>query len=117
MKTEKKVNPRERTLKDLREYMKSEIEKVREVVLLIDANEGAESRTDEMTEFIYEYGLTDTYLLKDPYQDMKTYARGKEKIDFILLTLRIQQSVMYSHIAPYNKSIVLYHRTLIVDID
>jgi fructose/tagatose bisphosphate aldolase len=37
-KTHKKVDPRERTLKDLKAYMKKEIEKKREIVLLIDAN-------------------------------------------------------------------------------
>lgn len=41
----------------------------------------------------------------------------KKKIDFVLMTPRIQQSVTYAHIAPYNETIVSDHRDLIVNID
>lgn len=40
-----------------------------EIVLLMDANEGADSRTKEMTELIYECGLIDTHIIKDPYNE------------------------------------------------
>ena len=99
MKTDKKVEPRERTLHDLKKYVKGEIEKKREVVVLMDANEAIDSRTDEMNELIYECGLVDTHLIKDPYEEVETYARGKEKIDFVLVTPRVQQ--MY-HLLPHS---------------
>ena len=83
----------------------------------MDANEGADSRTEEMSEMIHECGLLDTHLIKDPYTEAETYAQGKEKLDFVFVTLRIQLSVTYSHIAPYNETIVSDHRALILDID
>lgn len=58
------------------------------------ANEGADSRTEELNELIHECGLIDTHLIKDSYNEVDTYARGREKIDFVLMTPRIQQSVM-----------------------
>ena len=116
-KTDKKVDPRERTLQDLKKYVKEEIEKKREVVVLIDANESIDSRTEEMNQFIHECGLVDTHLIKDPYDEVETYARGKEKIDFVLVTPRVQQCITYSHIAPYNETIISDHRAFIVDID
>ena len=116
-KTEKKVDPRERTLQDLKKYVKGEIEKKREVVVLIDANESIDSRTEEMNQFIHECGLVDTHLIKDPYDEVETYVRGKDKIDFALVTPRVQQCISYSHIAPYNETIISDHRALIVDID
>ena len=99
-KTDKKVDPRERTLHDLKKCVKGEIEKKREVVVLMDANEAINSRTDEMNELIYECGLVDTHLIKDPYEEVETYARGKEKIDFVLVAPSVQQCITYSHIAP-----------------
>ena len=87
------------------------------MLLLIDANEGADSRTEEMSELIHECGLVDTHLIRDPYNEIETYARGKEKIDYIFTSTRIQQSVTYAHIAPYNETIESDHRALIVDID
>lgn len=47
MNSAKKANPRERTLRDLRKFVMAEIENKREVIILIDANEGIESRTEK----------------------------------------------------------------------
>ena len=97
--------------------MKKEIEKKREILLVIDANEGADNRTEVMSELIHECGLVDTHLIRDQYTEIETYARGKEKTDYISTTTRIQQSVTYAHIAPYNETIESDHMALIVDID
>ena len=40
----------------------------------MDANKAIDSRTDEMNEIIYECGLDDTHLIKDPYKEVETYA-------------------------------------------
>lgn len=88
MKTNKKVDPREQTLKYLKEYVNGEIEKKREVVLLIHANVGPENRTEEMTKLIHGCGLIYTHLL-NPYYEIEAYAKGGEKIEFVLMTLRI----------------------------
>lgn len=69
MKTEKKVDPREKILKYLKEYVENGIENKKEVVLLINTNEGAEGRTDGMTELIHECDFIDNHLLKDLYQE------------------------------------------------
>lgn len=74
MQTEKKVDPRVRILKDLKEYVKNEIENKSDVVLLIDVSKGAESRT----ELIHKRMLIDTHLLKDPYQEIETYTRKRK---------------------------------------
>lgn len=51
---------------------------------MIDANESAESRTEEMLTMVHECGLVDTHLINDPFSNIETYARGKGKIDYIL---------------------------------
>ena len=73
-KSSKKVNP---TLTDLKKYVKKEIEKKREVVLMMDANESLENRSDEMSALIQECGLVDSHLLDDPYSKVETYSRGR----------------------------------------
>ena len=77
-KSSKKVNPREKTLTDLKKYVKKEIEKKREVVLMMDANESLENRSDEMSALIQECGLVDSHLLDDPYSEVETYSRQRE---------------------------------------
>lgn len=60
-----------RTLRNLRKYALEEIEKKREVNILVDAIEGTES--EEMTEMTQECGLVDTHILNDPFsQEEKT---------------------------------------------
>lgn len=58
---------------------------------MLDANERAECRTEEMTEITQECRLVDTHLIADLYSDVETYARGKGKINFILMTPTVQQ--------------------------
>lgn len=50
--TSKKVDPRVRTLRDLRKCAEEEIENEREVIVLMDATKGIDSRTKEMTDLI-----------------------------------------------------------------
>ena len=84
---------------------------------MMDANECAEKRSEEMNSLIQECGLVDYCLLVDPYSEVETYARGRGKIDYTLVTPKIQMCVRYAHIAPYNEWILSDHRALIVDID
>lgn len=113
--TSKKVNPREKTLIDLKKYVKKEMEEKREVVLMMDTNDSGEKGSEEMNAL--ECGLVDSHLLADLYSEVETYERGNGKIDYILVTPRIQLCVKYSHIAPYNEWIVSDHRALISDLD
>lgn len=53
---------------------------------MMDANESAEARTDEMNELIESCGLVDSLLIADLYFEVETYARGKGKIDYVLVT-------------------------------
>ena len=113
----KKVNPRDKTLVDLKKYVTKEIDAKREVILMMDANECAAKRSEEMSALVQGCGLVDSHLLADHYSEVDTYARGKGKIDYILVTPRVQLCIRYTHIAPYNEWIVSDHRALIIDID
>jgi ribonuclease HI len=115
--TSKRIDPREKTLLDLKKYVGREIEEKREIIVMMDANESIDARTNEMNDLIQGCGLVDSHLLADIYAEVETYARGKGKIDYVLVTPRIQQCVRYTHIAPYNEWVVSDHRALILDID
>lgn len=84
---------------------------------MIDANESAEARTEEMITMVQECGLVDTHLITDPFSTIETYVRGNGKIDYIYTTPRIQQRITYTQISPYHEWIVSDHSALIVDID
>jgi hypothetical protein len=113
----KNADPRKQTIDDLKKYIKSEIENKIEIVLMIDANESSEKRTEEMNEMIQECHLIDPHLMADPFGNVETYARGSKKIDFIFTTPRIYQSVTYTQICPYHELIESDHRALIIDLD
>ena len=113
----KKVNPRDKTLVDLKKYVTKEIDPKRKVILMMDANECAAKRSEEMSALVQGCGLVDSHLLADLYSEVETYARGKGKIDYILVTPRVQLCMRYMNIAPYNEWIVSDHRALIIDID
>lgn len=113
----RKVDPRQKTLVDPKKFISKEMECKREFVLLIDANESAEKRSEEMSALIQGCGLVDGHLLSDLYSEVENYARGNGKIDYILVSPRIQISVKYTHICPYNEWLVSYHRALVVDLD
>lgn len=85
--------------------------------ILITAVEGINNATDEMPDLLQECGLVDTHLLSDANTQLETYVRGKGKKDYCLVTKRVQQCIRYSHIVPYNETIVSDRRALIVDID
>ena len=116
-KYENPPDPRKQTLVDLKKFLKEEKEKGREVVLMLDANEGMENRTDEMIEIINEGELIDVHARSDPFNEVETYARGKQRIDYILVTERIADCVEYTNIAQYNEGIVSDRRALIMDIN
>ena len=83
--------------------MTKEIEAKREVILMMDANECAAKRSEEMSALVQGCGLVDSHLLTDLHSEVETYARGKGKIDYILVTPRVQLCIRYTHIAPYNE--------------
>lgn len=56
----------------------------------MDANEEMDSSTEEMTDLIWDCGIVDTHLFQDPYSEVETYARGREKIDYMLVRQIIQ---------------------------
>jgi hypothetical protein len=112
-----KPDPRKKTLEDLKKFIKKEIEKQKEIILMIDANESVENRTEEMNRLIYECELIDPHLMSQPFAEIETYARGKTKIDFMFVTSRIFRSITYTQICPYHEIIQSDHRALILDID
>lgn len=95
----KTVDSRDKNLKDLKAYLKEEINKRREIVVLIDANEGAESRTEELTELIHKCVLRGTYLINDPYSEVETFALGKEKDR---LRIRVPKDPTRCHLHTYS---------------
>lgn len=55
-----KVHPRERTITDPKKEVKEEMTNKREVVIMMDANEGPESQAEEMNDMIQEFRSVDT---------------------------------------------------------
>lgn len=90
-----RVDPREKTIINLKKLVKKEIEAKSEVVMMIDANESAETRTEEMMSMIQERGLIATHLIVNPFSNIETSVREKGKTDYILMTPRIQQIISY----------------------
>lgn len=111
------VDPWVKFLVDPKRYVMPEIEEKREVLIVMDANESAECRTDEMLVLTQECGMVDTYLIANLYTEVKTYAEGKAKIDFIPMGPIVQQCIMYTQIVPYKEWIISHHRVLVVYVD
>lgn len=93
--------PRKQTTIDVKKFLKVEQEKGREVVLMIDANEDPENRTDERTVMINKCKLIDMHAKSNPLNEVETYIRGKQRIDYMLATERNVECVniqTYRHI-------------------
>jgi GTP-binding protein EngB required for normal cell division len=113
----KPLDPRKQTLIDLKKFLREEKQNGREVVLMLDANEEVKNRTDEMIETINECEMIDVHAKSDPLNEVETYVRGKQRIDYMMATERVAECVEYTNIAPYNKGIVSDHRALAIDIN
>lgn len=53
---------------------------------MIYANEGIDNRMDEMIEMINEAKLIDIYVKVDPLNEVNTYKRGMQRIDYVFVT-------------------------------
>lgn len=82
---------------------------------MLDANEGMENRTDEMIEMMNECEIIDVQSY--PFNEVDTYARGKQRIDYMLAMEIMADCVDYTNIAPYNQGVVSDHRSLLMDIN
>ena len=86
-------------------------------MLMMDANEacGQGSGVDRL---MYRCGLVDAHTLsRDMSTPPATHQRGSEKIDFVLITLRIALAVRAVSILPLHDGYLSDHRALVVDFD
>lgn len=92
---------------DLKVFLKEEEERGREVILMIDANEGMKNRTVEIIELINECKLIDVHAKCDPQNGVKLCLGNRNGGIW----------VEYTNIAPYNEGFVMDHRALVADIN
>ena len=114
------LDPRTRILDDLGKLITSKRQQGFRPILMMDANdEWLESGSKSFQTFVKEMGLVDH--LYDKFKDKglteTTYARGKRRIDFILVDSSIVHAIKRIGTLGLNDGILSDHVMLYMDID
>ena len=82
-----------------------------------DFNETIGSTTNGLTQVLDEYNLTDVQAYRHCLEnEQSTYARGPNRVDYILVSERILNHVVRQGCEPFNARIFCDHRGIFMDV-
>jgi hypothetical protein len=111
------VNLREQFLVDIQGLIGRMQKEGHDIVLMMDANESS-SLGSGVDKLICKCGLADAHKsAQTTLAAPATYQRGSKKIDFILISPRLVESIRAAGILPLNEGYLSDHRALVVDFD
>ena len=109
-------NPRRAILSDLKLMIGEHRKAGGSVVLMMDANEEWErERNGDLAEFLLETGLEDIHKMKQQEIPTTTYARGTKRLDHILVTPDLVQTVRRAGYLPIHDGVIADHRLCYID--
>jgi endonuclease/exonuclease/phosphatase family metal-dependent hydrolase len=115
-----KVNqrPRHHFCKDLTYLLQEHIKKYHEIILMGDFNDELGSSLRGITQVVTGCNLVDVYAARHGLEDeVPTYARGRKRLDYILMTPTIASYATRSGADPFNHRFFSDHRGIFVDLE
>lgn len=100
-----KVNqrPRHHFCKDLTYLLQEHIKEDHEIILMGDFNDELGSSLRGITQVVTDCNLVDVYAARHGLEDeVPTYARGRKRLDYILMTPTIASYATRSGADPFN---------------
>jgi endonuclease/exonuclease/phosphatase family metal-dependent hydrolase len=95
--------PRDHFCKDLQFLLQDIINDDHEIILMGDFNEELGSSTRGFTKVITECNLVDVYAATHGLEEeVPTYARGRKRLDYILMTPSVASHATRSGAEPFN---------------
>lgn len=70
--------------------------------------------SDKTNQMAITCTLIDPHVVNNHFNATSTFARGRERIDYISLGLRIKQCITYAHMAPFQEGIISYLMVLVI---
>ena len=116
--TNLRIDPREKLFEDLSNTIAEYKHLNTEIIIMMDANDTLQNPNSKLTKWVKENQLYDPHLeLHGCEDEPPTYARGKNRIDYILTSERMLNYVTGAGILPLHEITTSDHRALFVDID
>jgi hypothetical protein len=111
-------NPRFAFRRDLCLFLKEIASLGHDVILSGDFNEDLGSDPNGMAQILQECSLVDLFTHQHPsLSKPATYARGKSRLDYVLVSARIIESVQRCGYEPFGQRLQTDHRAYFVDFD
>ena len=112
------IDPRDNLFVDLNKLIVQKQHNNKEVIVLIDANDTLQNPNSKLTKWTKDTNLMDIHLeLHGTEDEPPTYARGSNRIDYILVTQKISNYITSAGIMPMHEYTTSDHRALFIDID
>jgi exonuclease III len=111
------ANPRIAFRRDLMLYLKSQIDRGHEILLIGDFNEPFGSDPDGMEKIAAEIQLIDLMSMRHSSTPPATYARGRTRLDYALATHHVAEALLRSGYEPFNERFHTDHRAYFMDFD
>jgi len=130
--------PRLQFIVDLQAWLEYKIQDQHSIILVLDANEGIQGtkgsyypleftlgkpistkgHDGSLATLIHTCGLCDPLCIQHTeYPPPPTYSRGKDRIDYILVSTGLLPSVLRTGIFPYDHIFITDHRPCYIDFD
>ena len=111
-------NPRFAFCRDLQKLIQSLLSQHHDIILSGDFNEPLGSNPDGMQQILLDCGLVDLYTSFHPtLAPPATYARGRNRLDYVLVTPRLLDAVTKAGYEPFGHRFQTDHRSYYVDFD
>jgi hypothetical protein len=115
---DKTPDPRKRFIADLEKRVQSAMRAKQGVIVMLDANESLQHFNNDFTKWVRESGLVDIHVHRHGTEGKPaTHTRGKNRIDYMLLSHDLVNFVSAAGILPFKTFTKSDHRALFIDID
>ena len=111
------INPRKQFMFDIIHLLRPYKQSNADIIIMGDFNETIGSTTNGLTQVLVEYNLTDVQAYRHGLEnEQSTYARGPNRVDYILVSERILNHVVRQGWEPFNARIFSDHRGIFTDV-
>lgn len=111
------TNPRTAFRRDLHQYLQAAVASGHEILLVGDFNEPFGSDLDGMTKLAAAFQLVDLMSRRHSSAPPATYARGRQRLDYVLATQHVADALSKSGYEPFNARFHTDHRAYFLDFD
>ena len=110
------IHPRRALIYDLEQFLGKLLQRNHDIIHSGDFNEALTDKNSGIYKLAMTYNLVDPFLSKFPqHEEFGTHSQGKRRIDIILMTPQLQQSMKHIGYAPFDHATTSDHRPLLIE--